>query len=114
MAAILALQFGLALAAAVNYAIRYGFTEGRYIYPALPAVALTLAFAACSWRPLNSAWTARATLAVMGTICAGLLVFVLVPAFRDVTVDYEVGGPMYPGHTGSYTTWVSQRQAPIR
>jgi 4-amino-4-deoxy-L-arabinose transferase-like glycosyltransferase len=114
MAAILTLQFGLALAAAVNYAVRYGFSEGRYIYPALPAVALTLAFAACSWRPSNSTWTARATLAVMGTISVGLLVFALVPAYRNVTVDATVGGPMYPGHTGNYVTWVKERQAPIR
>jgi hypothetical protein len=114
MATILAVQFGFALAAAVNYAIRFGFSNGRYLYPALPAVALTLGFAACSWRFSESGRTARATLAMTGTICLGLLVFVLVPAYRSVTVDSAVGGPMRAGHTGSYVTWISERQAPIR
>jgi hypothetical protein len=114
MATILAVQFGFALAAAVNYAIRFGFSNGRYLYPALPAVALTLGFAACSWRFSESGRTARATLAMTGTICLGLLVFVLVPAYRSVTVDSTVGGPMRAGHTGSYVTWISERQAPIR
>jgi hypothetical protein len=111
MAAILGLQFCLGLVGTLGYGIRGGFTEGRYLFPALPAVAVTMAFALNSFR--SSIWVGRGTFAVMAVISVGLLGADLIPAFDRVTVDSTVGGAMQAGHTGSYTTWVTHREVPI-
>jgi 4-amino-4-deoxy-L-arabinose transferase-like glycosyltransferase len=111
MVAILGLQFCLGLVGTLGFGIRGGFTEGRYLFPALPAVVLTMAFAVNSHR--SSVWIARGTFAVMAALSIGLLGTILIPNFGRVTVDSTVGGPMQAGHTGSYTTWVTHREVPI-
>jgi 4-amino-4-deoxy-L-arabinose transferase-like glycosyltransferase len=105
MAAILGLHGTLV------HGVRGGYTEGRYLFPALPAVAVTMAFALNSFR--SSIWVGRGTFAVMAVISVGLLGADLIPAFDRVTVDSTVGGAMQAGHTGSYTTWVTHREVPI-
>lgn len=113
MATLLTLQLALALGAAIKYGVQFGFTQGRYIYPALPALAVGLGVAASSRKPPRVLWAPLGMIAVMGAACVVVVASDLVPAYRQVTVDVQVGVPMQPGHTGDYASWVTRRVAPI-
>ena len=114
-ASILGVEFLVALAGSIGYSVQFGFTEGRYLYPALPAITLAIAAGLAGLRarptslrvPIAVAWT-------MAVLAFTLFAVTVLPAYRQVVADASLGGPMLPRHTGDYQTWVSQRTAPIR
>jgi hypothetical protein len=112
---VLGVEFAVALAGSIGYGVQFGFTEGRYLYPALPAITLAIAAGLAGVRgrpaslrvPVAVAWT-------MAVLAFTLLAVTVLPAYRQVIADATLGGPMLPRHTGDYQTWISQRTAPIR
>jgi 4-amino-4-deoxy-L-arabinose transferase-like glycosyltransferase len=114
-ALVLGAEFAVALAGSIGYSVQFGFTEGRYLYPVLPAITLAIAAGLAGLRgrpsslqvPVAVAWT-------MGVLAFALLAVTVLPAYHQVVADASLGGPMLPRHTGDYQTWVSQRTAPIR
>jgi hypothetical protein len=65
----------------LNINLRFDQPQGRYMFPALPAVMLAAALGLQAWR-----WPARATLAVWAAANVAILLFVVKPAYYPPVV----------------------------
>lgn len=71
-------------AVVVRINVQFAQTQGRYMFPALPALAVAVAIGLEQWRPWRKAaarWPARATVAAWGAVNLAVLGLVVVPAY---------------------------------
>jgi len=71
-------------AVVVRINVQFAQTQGRYLFPALPALAIAVALGLDRWRPWRLAatlWPARAAVAAWGAANLAILGVVVVPAY---------------------------------
>lgn len=108
-------QLLMIVTGAVVYGVRFGFGEGRYLFPVLPTISLLVgAGASILLRPLRR--YAAAGLALAGALyLLALLGLFAVPGFARVRPVDQVGvADGDPFRAANYDTWIAHRQAPLR
>ncbi len=94
----------------LKFGLDYGQGQGRYLFLALPALAVLAGFAFCDRLGLAEGRAAR-TLAVGSAIyCITVVGLFALPAYTQVRVVTGVCAETVAGETGDYDSWVLNRR----
>ncbi|MPY90055.1 MAG: DUF2142 domain-containing protein [Luteitalea sp.] len=89
LAAVLVTTILCSYAVALHINLTFDQPQGRYLFPALPAIMVLLAVGLEDWRPWASGqrWPARATVGVWAAANLAILGFIVYPAYYPPTVS---------------------------
>jgi hypothetical protein len=94
----------------LKFGLDYGQGQGRYLFPALPALAVLTGFAFCDRLGLAPGQGARALAVGFATYCIAVVGLFALPAYSQVRVVTGVCAETVAGETGDYESWVLNRR----